>query len=110
MANTPFLLPPLSADELLHLQQVLRSEKTPASVFRRCRLVWELASGCNLTEASELAGLHYTNAHRWVKRFEVEGTDCLVGRSRPGRPRVYGKKVETRIIKAATSRPADHSR
>src|SRR5436309_12011342 len=107
MANTPFLLPPLSAEELVELQRMMRGEMIPAAVFRRCRLIWQLAAGYNLQEASELAGLHYTNAHLWVKRFEGEGLARLLGRDRPGRPRIYSGKTETRIIQAATSRPAD---
>lgn len=63
--------------------------------------------GCNLTEASELAGLHYTNARIWVVRFENEGVEGLAGRLRTGRPRIYSEKDHTRIIEIATSRPAD---
>lgn len=107
MANKPFLLPPLYADELLGLQKLLRAENTRSSVYRRCRLIWELAAGCNLTEASELAGMHYTNARLWVVRFEDEGVAGLMGRSRPGRPAVYTDKVHTHVLQAATSRPAD---
>jgi len=107
MANRPFLLPPLYVDELLDLQKLLRAENTPSSIYRRCRLIWELAAGCNLSEASELAGMHYTNARLWVVRFEDEGMHGLMGRSRTGRPPVYGDKVHTRIIEAATSRPLD---
>ena len=107
MANHPFLLSPLSANALLDLQRLLRAEKTPAAIYRRCRLIWELAAGCNLSEAADLAGLHYTNAHLWAKRFQAEGVQRLAGRPRPGRPRLYGVKAETRIIKTATSRPAD---
>jgi transposase len=107
MANTPFLLPALPGKRLLELQRLLRAENTPASVFRRCRLIWELAAGCSLTEAARLARLHYTNAHMWVKRFETGGVTALSGRHRPGRPRVYGKAIETRIIRVATSRPTD---
>jgi len=107
MANHPFLLRLLSADELIEVQRLLRAEKTAAAVFRRCRLLWHLAAGFNLSRASEMAGLHYTNAHLWVRRFEAEGLSCVGGRPRPGRPRDYGAKVQTRIIKAATSRPTD---
>lgn len=107
MANTPFLLPALRARQLWELQRLLRAENTSAGVYRRCRLIWELAAGCNLTESAELAGLHYTNAHVWVKRFQRDGWTGLLGRSRPGRPRLYGSGVETRIIRAATSRPGD---
>lgn len=107
MPNTPFLLPALTARQLLQLQRLLRAENTSVAVFRRCRLIWELAAGCNLTEASELAGLHNTNAHLWVKRFEASGIESLNGRARPGRPRLYGHRFETRIIQAATSQPTD---
>ena len=107
MANKPFLLPPLYTDELLELQRLLRAENTRSSVYRRCRLIWELAAGCNLTEASELAGLHYTNARIWVIRFEDEGVEGLMGRLRTGRPPVYTGSNHTRIIEIATSRPSD---
>lgn len=107
MANKPFLLPPLYAEELLELQRLLRAENTRSSVYRRCRLIWELTAGCNLSEASELAGLHYTNARLWVVRFENEGVEGLLGRPRSGRPPVYTDKMHTLVIKAATSRPAD---
>jgi transposase len=107
MANKPFLLPPLYTDELLELQRLLRAENTRSSVYRRCRLIWELAAGCNLTEASELAGLHYTNARIWVVRFEDEGVEGLMGRLRTGRPPIYNEGDHTRIIEIATSRPSD---
>ncbi len=107
MANKPFVLRSLSAEELLELQRLLRAEKTPAAVFRRCRLIWHLAAGYNLREASDLAGLHYTNSHLWVKRFQSEGMATLWGRRRSGRPRVYDQGAETLVIETATSRPVD---
>ncbi len=107
MANKPFLLPPLTAQELVELQKLIRSETVPASVFRRCRLIWHLAAGYNLSESAELAGLHYTNAHIWVNRFQHEGLPRLLGKPRPGRPRVYEDDEETVVIQAATSRPVD---
>jgi transposase len=107
MANKPFLLPPLSAQDLLELQKLIRSENVSASVFRRCRLIWHLAAGYNMSESAELSGLHYTNAHIWVKRFQQEGLSRLLGMPRPGRPRVYEEDEETVVIQAATSRPTD---
>lgn len=107
MTNRPFLLPPLSADELLELQRLLRAEKTTAAVYRRCRLIWELAAGCHLPEAAEVAGLHYTNAHRWVQRFLEDGLARLLGKPRPGRPRIYTGTDESIILEVATSRPVD---
>ncbi len=107
MANKPFLLRSLSVEELLKLQRLLRAEKTPAAVFRRCRLIWHLAAGFNLREASDLSGLHYTNAHLWIKRFQEEGIPTVLGRRRSGRPRLYDPQAETVVIEAATSRPRE---
>lgn len=97
----------LSADELLELQALLRAENTPAAVFRRARLIWLLAGHYSIAEASAYAGLHYTSAHRCVKRFEAEGLAGLESRARPGRPRVYDVAAEDRVVDLATSRPKD---
>jgi transposase len=105
--NRPFLLRPLSADELLELQRLMRAESTPASLYRRCTLVWELAAGFSIADAAAMSRMHYTNAHKWVKRFLAVGLDGLRSRQRSGRPRLYDKEVETAVIQAATSRPAD---
>jgi transposase len=105
--NQPFLLPPLSSQELLALQRLLRADTIPANLYRRCFLIWQLAAGASIAEASETSHLHYTNAHKWVKRFLAEGLDGLGDRLRPGRPRVYDEGVESLVIKTATSRPQD---
>ena len=97
----------LSADELVELQSLLRAETTRAALFRRCRLVWLLAGGYSIADGSRYVGLHYTNAHKWVKRFEAEGLEGLYSRSRPGRPRVYGEASEELVVDLATSRPKD---
>lgn len=97
----------LSADELLEMQRLLRAETTAGALFRRCRLIWLVAGGYSIADASEYAGLHYTNAHAWVKRFEAEGLAGLQTRPRSGRPKVYGQDVEDLVIDLATSRPKD---
>jgi len=97
----------LSADELLELQALLRAEKTPAALFRRGRLIWLMAGGYGIAEASRYVGLHYTNAHQWVGRFEAEGLPGLQTRPREGGPRLYGPAIEDRIVDVATSRPKD---
>jgi transposase len=105
--NRPFLLPRLSAKELLALQRLLRASTTPIGLYKRSLLIWELAAGYSIAEASEIADLHYTNAHKWVKRFQVTGLDGLHDRSRPGRPRIYTGDIEKVVIETATSRPSD---
>ena len=105
--NRPFLLPPLRAKELFALQRLLRASTTPIGLYKRCLLIWELAAGYNIAEASEIADLHYTNAHKWVKRFQATGLIGLHDQPRPGRPRLYSGDVETVVIETATSRPVD---
>jgi len=105
--NRAFLLPPLSGEELLELQRLVRAPSTSAGLYRRCLLIWQLAAGYSIREAGQCANLHYTNAHKWVKRFQAEGLAGLRDRPRPGRPRVHAGDVEELVIKTATSRPAD---
>jgi transposase len=103
--NRPFVLPPLPAQDLLELQRLLRVETTPACLYRRCFLIWQLAAGSSIAEAGEAAHFHYSNAHKWVKRFRSEGLEGLRDQARPGRPRIYDEKIETLIIETATSQP-----
>jgi transposase len=105
--NRPFLLPPLSGEDLVEIQRLIRAPSTSAGLYRRCLLIWQLAAGYNITEASQLARFHYTNAHKWVKRFLSNGLIGLHDQQRSGRPRVHGGAIEELVIKTATSRPPD---
>src|SRR6202049_5076583 len=87
--------PKLKAGQLLELQRLLRSRSTAVGVRRRSELIWLLAGGSSLSEASEWADLHYTNAHLWVKRFLKSGVAGLSDRPKTGRPRLYGKDIST---------------
>jgi len=105
--NRSFILPPLTAEELLELQRLLRSRKTAAGLYRRSLLIWQLAAGYNISDASQIADLHYTNAHKWVKRFLADGLPGLQDRKRPGRPRLHVGDIETLVIQTATSLPQE---
>lgn len=99
--------PTLRSSQLVELQRVLRARRTPASLRQRSRLIWLLAGGTSLADASEFVELHYTNAHGWMKRFLEFGIAGLADRPKSGRPRRYGDEVTTEVIKAATARPKD---
>ena len=101
--NRPFLLPPLSGEDLLELQRLIRAPSTAAGLYRRCLLIWQLAAGYSIRDAAQIASLHYTNAHKWVKRFQSDGLASLRERKRPGRPRIHGGEIEDVVIKTATS-------
>jgi len=87
------------------LQKLLRSQTTPTSLRQRSELIWLLAGGPSLAEASEWVGIHYTNAHIWTKRFMESGVAGLTDRPKAGRQRTYGSDVDTEIIKAAAAQP-----
>ena len=99
--------PSLKVTQLGELQRVLRSRTTPVSLRQRSELIWLLAGGASLAEASEWVGLHYTNAHVWTRRFLESGVAGLTDRPKSGRPRTYGKEVDTEVIKVAAARPKD---
>ncbi len=101
------VFPSLKAAQLFELQRLLRSRTTPSGLRRRCELIWLLAGGASLAAASEWVDLHYTNAHLWVKRFLKSGVAGLWDQPKSGRPRIYGKDVDTEVIKAAAARPKD---
>lgn len=99
--------PDLSGKQLVELQRLLRARSTPGGLQRRAQLIWQLAAGASLAEASEWVGLHYTNSHLWMKRFLRLGLAGLGDRPKSGRPRVYGEEVTTEILKIAAARPKD---
>jgi transposase len=99
--------PRLKGGQLTELQQILRSRDSPSGLRQRSELIWMLAGGASLAEASEWVGLHYTNAHIWVKRFREAGLAGLSDHPKSGRPRVYGDGVTTEVIKVAAARPKD---
>src|SRR5207302_1921849 len=99
--------PELTGEQLVDLQRLLRSRSTPAGVHRRAILIWELAAASSLVEAGEAAALHYTNAHRWVRRFLASGVKGLTDRTRSGRPPDYAAGATSEILKVATAHPED---
>jgi len=103
----PLNFPELSGEQLIELQQVLRRRYTPAGLYRRCYLIWNLAAGYPVTEAAQFSNLHYTNAHKWLKRYLHQGLDGLRDLRRSGRPLTYGEEIITSILKVATSRPGE---
>jgi len=99
--------PELSGEQLVELQRILRSRSTPAGLYQRSYLIWNLAAGYPLKDAAEFSNLHYTNAHKWLKRYLQSGLDGLLDLQRSGRPSDYDEDSRTIILKTATARPDD---
>jgi transposase len=94
--------PELTGEQLVDWQRLLRSRSAPAGVQRRAS-----AAGSSLAEASKALGLHYINAHRWVRRFLAAGVKGLADGTRSGRPRAYQGEASAEIMKVATAQPRD---
>jgi transposase len=97
----------LGGGQLVELQQLLRSQSIPSAVRKRAALIWQLAAGVSLAKASERAGLSYPNAHHCMRRFLKLGMGGLHDRARAGRPRRYGSRETSRILKSAATPPRD---
>ena len=95
--ETHHRFPELTGEQLVDLRRWLRSRPAPAGVQRRACLIWELAAGSWLVEASEAVGLRYTNAHRWVRRFLAAGVQGLRDGARSGRPPDYDAEAPPRF-------------
>lgn len=99
--------PELSGEQLVELQRVLRSRSTPVGLFQRSYLIWNLAAGYSITDAADFSNIHYTNGHKWMKRYLQKGVDGLQDLQRSGSPAHYGEDIHTIILKVATSKPSD---
>ena len=99
--------PELSGEQLVELQRILRSRSTPAGLYKRAYLIWNLAAGYPLTDAAEFSNFHYTNAHKWMNRYVKSGFEGLHDLKRCGRPYKYNESTRTTILKVVTSRPSD---
>jgi transposase len=99
--------PELSGEQLVELQRILRSRSIPAGLYQRSYLIWNLAAGYPLKDAAEFANFHYTNAHKWMKRYLESGLNGLHDLPRSGRPSDYDENCRTFILKTATARPDD---
>ncbi len=105
--NRSVVFPELTGEQLVELQRLLRFRSTPHTVHRRAQVIGALAAGASLAEASEEAGLHYTNAHHCLRRYREGGVAGLQDRPRSGRPPRYGAEVTTATLKAALARPPE---
>jgi transposase len=75
-----------SDDALPTLNTFLKQTKE-ARIFRRAQAVRDVVQGQRLQTVSDTLPCTYAALRKWVDRFASQGTQGLVERSRPGRPR-----------------------
>jgi transposase len=75
-----------SDDALPTLNTFLKQTKE-ARIFRRAQAVRDVVQGQRLQTVSDTLPCTYAALRKWVDRFASQGTQGLVERPRPGRPR-----------------------
>src|SRR5262252_4415785 len=73
-------------DALPTLNTFLKQTKE-ARIFRRAQAVRDVVQGQRLQTVSDTLHFTYSALRKWVYRFANQGTQGLVDRPRPGRPR-----------------------
>lgn len=101
----PVVLEPEVREEL---ERRSRSQKLPARVVTRARMILLCADGVPLRQIAERVSIGEHQVTLWRRRFLAEGIDGLVDRQRPGRPRRLGHDERMEMAAIATSeRDAD---
>jgi transposase len=95
------------AHAMMTLETVLQQTKK-ARVFRRAQAVREVVAGHHVHVVSET--FHFTNSalRKWVQRFANEGTQGLLDRPRPGRPRKVTCALERQLNRLVDQDPLAH--
>jgi len=97
--GSPLTLRPMDADERRMVEQIARSQSTPAMIVGWARMLLAVDDGTSFTEAAQCGGRRRRQTVAMVvKRFNAEGLGALVPRAK-GRPPVqYGTEEAERIL------------
>jgi transposase len=75
------------ADDALPTLNTFLKQTKEARIFRRAQAVRDVVQGQRLQTVSNTLHFTYSALRKWVYRFANQGTQGLVDRPRPGRPR-----------------------
>src|SRR5262249_12085139 len=81
-------------DDALPTLDTFVKQTKEARVFRRAQAVREVVKGQRLQTVSDTLAFTYSALRKWVYRFASQGTQGLVDRPRPGRPRKVTCELE----------------
>ena len=95
------------ANALPTLESFLKQTKE-ARIFRRAQAVREVVQGQRLQTVSDTLHLTYSALRKWVYRFANQGTQGLVDRPRPGRPRQVTCALEPYRNRLVEQDPLEH--
>ena len=96
------------ADDALPPLNTFLKQTKEARVFRRAQAVRDVVQGQRLQTVSDTRHFTYSALHKWVYRFAHQGTQGLVDRPRPGRPRQVTCALEHYLNRLVDQDPLEH--
>src|SRR5256886_16074393 len=94
----------LPNDALSTLDTFVKQTKE-ARIFRRAQAVRDVVQGQRLQTVSDTLHFTYSALRKWVYRFAHQGTQGLVDRPRPGRPRKVTCALEQHLSRLVDQDP-----
>lgn len=95
----------LTAEEQQTIEKLARSRTEPARLGERAQMVWYSSQGLLAPAIAQRLNVHPETVRDWLKRFNAEGLDGLMDKSRSGRPATYTPEEVGEVIAAALTNP-----
>ena len=96
------------ADDALPTLNTFLKHTKEARIFRRAQAVRDVVQGQRLHTVSDTLHFTYSALRKWVYRFASQGTQGLVDRPRPGRPRKVTCALEQHLNRLVDQDPLEH--
>jgi transposase len=88
----------IAEEDAATLNEWCRSTTLPHGQIMRAKIILQLSEGMTPAEVAVAQRTSAKTVHRWRNRFEDEGVEGLLERSRPGRPTVIDKSIVDRVL------------
>ena len=96
------------SDTALPTLDTFLKQTKEARIFRRAQAVRDVVQGQRLHTVSDTLHFTYSALRKWVYRFAHQGTQGLVDRPRPGRPRKVTCELEQYLNRLIDQDPLEH--
>ena len=96
------------ADDALPTLNTFLKQTKETRIFRRAQAVRDVVQGQRLQTVSDTLPLTSSALRKWVYRFAHQGTQGLVDRPRPGRPRKVTCELEQYLNRLVDQDPLEH--
>jgi transposase len=100
-------LRPMSPEEQLAIDELLRSRTAPVRLVERARIVRAAADGRSAPAIAAALGCSRPTVYAWIRRFNAQGLAGLEERPRAGRPPTYTAAERAAVVAAALTAPKE---